>query len=256
MAENQDIFGIDEAKETKDSASIHKPGIHRNMQLIGVEIKTLESKAGDAFTVTSLSFQNNEGVKFETSVFRPPASESECKPYTKDVWKNNKKTGEKEIVPASKVFKSRNQDYLYLLVQLGMAVSKSTWVQVIAKLKDSTNTYESLTNAFIKHFGPANKLSNIDIKLMWDNNTKNKSSFLKLAKAGEYNKIFAQYLADKPSFLTVSESELKNGMNRMFLPAAPATKEDGSENSEETTPEEHFDENNITSDASDVADIF
>jgi len=48
---------------------------------------------------------------------------------------------------AKEVFKQRNQDYLYLLMQLGMAVSKQSWIQVMEKLKKHTSSYEELTTS-------------------------------------------------------------------------------------------------------------
>jgi hypothetical protein len=260
MAENQDIFGASEAKETKDSASINKAGIHRNMTYIGCEIKKLESKSGSSFTVTGLTFQNPDGIKFDTSIFRPPVSEEDCKPYSKAVWKNGKDTGEKVVVSAKEVFKQRNQDYLYLLMQLGMAVSKQTWVQVMDKLKKHTSSYEELTAGFIKNFPPNNvKHNNIDIKLIWENDHNKKTSFLKLAKAGEYNKIFGVFIPGQPSFITMSDYELRNNSTRMYFPAAPRSEGEGGEqthDSSDVAAEQHFDENNISANPEDVEDIF
>ncbi len=262
MAENQDIFGTDETKETKDSASLNKAGIHRNMTYIGCEITELESKAGTMFTVTKLAFQTPEGIKYETSVFRPPAKEADCKPYSKAVWRNGKDTGEKEVVSAKEVFKQRNQDYLYLLMQLGMAVSKQSWIQVMEKLKKHTSSYEELTAGFIKNFPPNGaKHNNIDIKLIWDNDHNKKTSFLKLARAGEYNKIFGVYIPGSPAFITMSENELKKHMVRVYFPAPSAEGASdgghaGNSNGAETAAEKHFDENSISANPEDVEDIF
>lgn len=210
---SQDIFGFDETKETKDFVTLTTPGIHRNLTWIEGEIKTIESKEGKSFTMTSLKFQTPEGIEYEASYFRPPATVEECTAYSRDVWKDGKKTDEKKMVTQAEVFKEQNQAYLYHLAQLGQAVSGLTWEQVLLKLKPFSTSYEALTNGFIATFKPGDANNkNVDIKLLWANSEKTKKSYLGLAKASEFTRAFATYVEGKPSSLSITEREHKNGM--------------------------------------------
>ena len=116
-------------------------GVAQNMQnLVG---------SHDATRIGS-AVANPDGKKLSYSYFRPPASASECKPFQKDEWKDGKKTGNKITVTAEEVFKMRNQEYIYFLIQLAIALLESDWKTVFDKFKDHCTSYEAVTAIFIK----------------------------------------------------------------------------------------------------------
>jgi hypothetical protein len=150
----------------------------------------------------------------EEAIYCPSCTEADIL-YFEDKWEKGSKVGKKS---ATEQIKSNWEGFGMLLCQLGSALGDQFAI-VKTKLEKyysaySVDTFKNLVEGFNKEYSVERlKTTYIDFKVIWSNNDKKKTSFLKLARANATNFIFMAHNSNlKESSLALSDYELKNCM--------------------------------------------
>lgn len=235
-------FDLDneEFKSADAKSGINEAGIHHNIAYRGVNMTSFDAKdnSGKKFIAAEFVFVERirdekgnitDGRQHKELYFKPETDPANVQ-YTPDKWEDDGKGGkvkgskftEEETVKLLKV------DFARFLLDLSSALgyNAETFKQGLKSLKD--DSFESAIDFFKKQCPPSDKTL-ISMKLLWDNNKKKKSSFIKL-RVGPViyypwnKKIFDVYKPDRPTTLFMSDYEQTNNGKRMFTQAdsAPA----------------------------------
>jgi hypothetical protein len=235
---------FDDAPESKQFKSIDSAGIHRNFILDEAEFQPLapkmEKKKVDGKDVevdtgktigpwAKFNFKcDNPTQQFVCTLFAPPAKEEDIKFYG-DVYEKGipirKKTAAEQI-------KSEFTNKYYFYEQLAKAMLISP--EKFKAYKDSVggdpqHLFKLMFDKFFALF-PLDKLKGkaIDIKTIWNNNIKAKTSFLQLAYPSASNLVFAPYIPNRDTLLSFTQSEQKS-LRRQFNPNDKAPTGDATE---------------------------
>lgn len=225
-------IGFDELPESKQYKTIDEAGIHRNFNLTEVEYqprvpKTKKEKVDGKDKEVEIpgefkgpwikfTFQNEtDTTQFVCTMFSPPVKEEDVK-FTSDFYDKGvairKKTA-KEQINAEFVTK------FYFYEQLAKAFTISP--DKINSFKKSLDAewevmFKLMFDTFFKMF-PVDKVKAkpIDLKTVWNNNQKAKTSFLQLGTPSASNMVFAPYIPERSTMLSMSAYEQKL-MKRQF----------------------------------------
>jgi len=214
MANEKVQFG--DMKEPVNVRYIGDAGIYRDMKVTKLEFvpANAEKKLSSYLLET---FENSKGEIFENRYWAPPATEEEVK----FVGKLYGDKGE-ELRDLTKTEQIRKQfeTTAYHMIQLAMALG--------VKFDDAKpkitahDTFSGMCDAFIGIW-KLNPGKTIDMKLLWNNSDKKKTSFLGIPDAGYRSVVFLPYKADKPnSELALSPYEADKKLVRKYKPTAKA----------------------------------
>jgi hypothetical protein len=222
---SETTIGFDALPESKDTVFVKTAGIHLGFKLIAKEFVPSKEKDGKTSNEqVKLSFQNDKNENVVLYLFAPPTKAEDVK-YCGDIYekgvKIRKRTPEEQIV-------AEFNERFYFFEQLGKAWNSSK--EKMDSFKTSLagdpsglfkKMFEKFFTVFTSEFFAEKK---INIKMLFNNNDKQKTSFLGLAKPGASNLVFAPYTTDDNPILQINLSEEKN-MVRKYTPKdkAPTT---------------------------------
>jgi len=231
---------FDDAPESKQYKSIDSAGIHRNFCLVEAEFQPLapkmEKKKVDGKDVevdtgktigpwAKFTFRCEDPVQqFICTMFAPPTSEEEIKFYG-DVYDKGipvrKKTAAEQINA-----EFMNKYYFFEQLAKAMLISPDKFKVFKDSVKgEQAVLFKLLFDKFFALF-PIDKYKTkaVDLKTVWNNNIKAKTSFLQLAYPGVNNLVFAPYIPNRDTLLSITQNEQKS-LKRLFNPndRAPST---------------------------------
>jgi len=238
-----------DAPESKQYKSLDQAGVHRKFYLVEVEFQPLapkmkkEKQDGKEVEVpdgdktvgpwAKFVFRSEEPAQqFVTTMFSPPTKETDVK-FFGDVYEKGvairKKTAQEQINS-----EFMNKFYFYEQLAKALQIAPDKFASFKNGVKGSPDVlFKEMFDKFFALF-PLDKLKTkaIDIKTIWNNNIKSKTSFLQLAYPSASNLVFAPYIENRDSFLSVTASEAKL-IKRMFsmhdrAPSTDATEAGGS----------------------------
>lgn len=223
---------FDDLPDSKQNKSIDTAGIHRNMKLVEIEYqpkkeKTKKEKGTDKevgtgeFTGPWVKFifhstptaPKKEGdpeepvMQFTYTMFEPPTRPEDVKicmdKYEKGV-AIRKNTPEEQIRQDF-----NNRFYFYEQLAKAWIVSPEKFNNFKKSLKGSPEVlFKEMFDTFFAAFPmEKNQDKPIDIKLIWNNNDKKRTSFLTLAYPGATNLVFAPYIPERPTMLSLTKYE-------------------------------------------------
>lgn len=230
-------INFDDAPESKQYKSLDKAGVHRKLFLVEVEFveqkeKTKKDKEGKEVGTgefvgpyAKFVFRSEEPAQqFVTTMFQPPTKETEVK-FFGDYYEKGvpirKKTATEQIQG-----EFLNKYYHYEQLAKALQISPENFAKYKSATKGAPDILFKLM--FEKFFAlfPLEKLKTraIDLKTIWNNNNRAKTSFLQLAYPSASNLVFAPHIEGRDSFLSIMPNEMKM-MNRQFSPhdRAPST---------------------------------
>ena len=201
-------------------ARIRTAGIHKNIKFLGVEL--IDSPATDkwkGYVAAEFAFENSDGEQ-HTELYFQPATTAEDVAFEIDKFEevNGKKVKTRKFTKEEMVTVVNNE-FIYFLIDLADALGypEQNAKQVLSKSKDFKNAVALFKKSF-----PAGKRT-INMRLLFDNNKKKETSFLKLHYKGTLYypfkaDIFEAHVADRQSGLMISEWENTNCMTAAYKP--------------------------------------
>lgn len=215
-------------------ARIEKPGITHNLSvkfaLVDGDYKDAEAKAASpdgkwhGFEVT---VTDESGLELSEVYFMPPQKVEDVKFLQKDFQLTDGKLVEAGDASPIKSLKIVNNEFMAYLIDLGEAMGYNN-NDIKEKLRKHATGFINLAKGFIDNFKPAEN-TRISAKILYNNNTKKETSFLKLH--GPYtvyypfgNDIFDVYAEGRPTLLKLSKWEAAQGMTKKFTNETDAPK--------------------------------
>lgn len=240
-------IGFDDLPDSKQTKSLDKAGIQRNFILIGAEYKPREAKKekkkndkGDMEEVATdkmvgpfvrLTFQSQDTedpVQFVTTIFAPPTKAEEIK-FHGDHYENGvkvRKNTDAEQINAE----FKRKFYMYEQLAKGLGISPAKFLEYKKVIGGEPETI--FKTMFDKFFAmvPLDRIKDkpLDIKTLWNNNEKNKTSFLQLADSGANAVAIAMHIPGRETFLSISPFEQKK-LARAFSNTDRAPKDNNTE---------------------------
>jgi hypothetical protein len=234
MAQTKGKFGanLDDEEllpgEAPGTARITTAGINHNLKITKFQLTEFDGKGankGKKFKALELELENEEGETHRELIFEPPSDEDDV------TWQADKYTiVEGKRVKSGKLSNKEmvvvlNNDVVHFLLDLADALGYS-----YDKGKEQlgqANSFEELIKIFKKNFTYGEK-KRISAKLLYDNNTKQSTSYLRLKSMLSYYPfkadIFDVWVDKRQTVLFISEYENKNKMKATFDNSqAPAT---------------------------------
>lgn len=220
---------FDQLPESKEFKSINKAGVHMKFYLDEIEFKEKSEKDGKKIGESVRLLLKSDNAQFTIYKFTPPTQPEDVK-FTGGVYKNGKEIRKRT---AEEQIQADFAELFYFYEQLAKALggSKESIDKFRAALKgvDLPNLFKTMFDKFFTIF-PQEKIKTklINFKALWNNNEKQKTSFLGIAKPSGTNMIFSAYVSDTNPVLEVSAFEEKN-MVRKFSPLDRAPQNNATE---------------------------
>lgn len=226
---------FDELPESKEFKSVSKAGVHLKFHIDEVEFSEAKEKDGKKIGESVRILLRSENSQFTIYKFSPPTKPEDVK-YVGGFYQNGKEVRKK--TPEEQIQADFAELY-YMYEQLAKALGGGK--DVIDKYKAAIRnapleaTFKTMFDKFFTIF-PVEKIKNkfINFKALWNNNDKNKTSFLSLSKASGSNMVFAAYVNDTSPILEVNGAYEEKCMVRKYSPLDRAPKTDATEISSET----------------------
>lgn len=262
MAEKKENL-FDDIDEPVQVKRIKDAGIYRNVKLTEIKLteastkepsdadkaKGVQPKRISPYMTLQFTTQGEGDAKVhEEMVFCPPTDPNNLA-YVADKYVNGQKAGKKT---SEEQMKDDWQAFGMFLCQIATACSQKQFAIVKTNIgKHFTEMTEEGFLKLVKAFQamlPADKVLPVDIKMVWNNSDKKKTSFLRLAKASASNWAIAPHKPDlKESTLQFSDYETKNQLKAKYTGFANPPKGseeiiDGEENTGSGTASQEFDE--------------
>lgn len=228
MAETNEVR-FDDAPDTKPTRSINTAGVHRKFVIKELSYtKETEKDGKKVGPYVKIVFEGESGgsvLTFQCMVFQPPTKEEDVK-FPGGVFEGGsevrKRTPKEEI-------QAQFMEKFYLYQQIGMA-----WGVDKVKLEGFKKAaggapevlFHKMYDTFTKAFPPEKfKEKPVDFKVMWNNNTTKKTSFLNLCKPSANNLVIGPHLPSQNSMVALSSFEEQRGATKLFTNAdrAPST---------------------------------
>lgn len=221
--------GIDDSVQKK---RITKPGIYEKSTLIGCEFTEVEAdleKKKNAYKCILLKFaipdpEDNSIAEFEERIFAPATTAADVK-YLAKKFVKGVHTGEN--TPEEQI-KKDHEDVAIHLMQLIKAFGK-TYAAAQQELLPFVNVpienaFVSMGKGFVGLY--ANGRSElIDIKIVYRNSDKNKTSQLVISQPASNNISYSQHIPGQKTKLQFTDYEVKSCMKRKYTgqDAAPTS---------------------------------
>lgn len=221
MANEKVQFG--DMKEPINVRYIGEAGIYRNMKITKLEFvaANAEKKLSSYLMET---FENEKGEVFENRYWAPPETEDEVKFVSKLYGDKGEEL--RDLTKTEQIRKSF-ETTAYHMIQLAMALGVK-FDDAKSKIT-AHDTFKGMCGA-LDGLWKLNIGKTIDMKLLWNNSDKKKTSFLGIPDANYRSVVFLPYKADKPnSELNFSPYEVSNKLARKYKPTAKAPAGDGVE---------------------------
>jgi hypothetical protein len=217
---------------------VTKPAIYRNVRYDGLKYTAASKKEDKSisayvelfFTVFEETVQGTTKTVTERMlskfVFCPPVQEDEVKYFNK---KYDKKGIEIGTNNAEEQILEQWNETARLLIQLGQALGsdfdslKTMFAKWVPEPKPGV--FETMVKGFDAAF-PASKFEKkrIDVKVIWKNSDKQKTSFLEIPRATAKNFVFAPHIPGHESMLELTAYEQKNCLKPKFTGTGNAPK--------------------------------
>ena len=214
MANEKVQFG--DMKEPVNVRYIGEAGIYRDMKVKKLEFVPANAEKKLSAYLLEV-FENPKGEVFENRYWAPPETEEEVKFVSKLYGEKGEEL--RDMTKAEQIRKSF-ETTAYHMIQLCMALGvkfddAKSKITAHDNFKGMCTAFEGLWKL---HIG-----ASIDMKLLWNNSDKKKTSFLGIPDAGYRNVVFLPYKADKPnSELALSPYEIDKKLTRKYKPTAKA----------------------------------
>lgn len=211
----------DHLKPMEGSKNIQEAGIHHDMLFVGLNFVQFDSKknTGEKYNAAEFVFRNaTTGLEHKELYFEPASSPDQIKFFKKLGEFNNNKWVETREATKEEMVQLLQQEFGLFCLDLADAMRFD--VTSINKGMSTAKSFKEAVEIF-KKMCPPSLSTKISIKLLFENNKKNETSFLKLHpfpimyypfKAD----IFDRYTPNVPSRLQISDYEFKNSMKREF----------------------------------------
>lgn len=238
-----DAIAFDSLPDSKQYKSVDTAGVHRKFALVEVEyVPRTEKKekkkktdgSGETEEIGTGKFvgpyikfvfrSEDPAQEVTVTLFQPATKEEEIKFYS-DHYEGGvavrKKNAQEQIQ-----HEFTQKFYFYEQLAKAQIASPEKFDVFKRSIKGTPDVlFKLMFDKFFELF-PLEKLKTklIDIKLMWNNNDKNKTSFLQLAYPNANNLVFAPYVENRDSMLSVTMYEQRN-MKRKYsnTDRAPST---------------------------------
>lgn len=204
-----------EGSNNIQEAGIHKDCIFKSLNLV---VKPGKKDPNKPYTAAEFVFEDATGRTHTEMYFKPATNESEitfCRKYMEPV--EGKMTATRECTKQEMLTLYANE-YFYFLSDLADAMRYNV-ASVQTELKKA-KSFEDMTERF-KRAVPPSPVTKIAIKLLWENNDKNETSFLKAHVQGimyyPYKAdIFDRHDPSLPTRLQISKYESDKNMTRKY----------------------------------------
>ena len=240
-------IGFDDLPDSKQIKTLDKAGVQRNYILSAAEYKPKEFKKekkkndkGEMEEVVTdktvgpfvrLTFQcqdKEDPVQFVTTIFAPPTKAEEIK-FHGDHYENGvavrKNTDSEQIHTEFK-----RKFYLYEQLAKGLGVSPAKFLEYKKAIAGEPEIlFKKMFDTFFSMV-PIDRIKDkpLDIKTLWNNNDKAKTSFLQLADSGANAVAIAMHIPNRETFLSISPFEQKK-LVRKYSNTDRAPKSDSTE---------------------------
>lgn len=213
---------FDQMAEPSQQKYISEAGIYRNVLVTKMGIAPITEKDGKkSGGFLEIVIESAEYGMFTIKHWPLPKTPDEVKFVMKVYGPNGEELRDRT---KEEQLNADHVEFAYFLCQLGMAWNNP--FDNVKRIVIVEKTFETMIGAFIKaFFTDQARKSPIDVKLVWNNNIKDKKSFLQIAKATQKNVVFRPYLKSlAKSDLEFTAYEKKKKMLICEFPyAKPAT---------------------------------
>lgn len=231
--EEENLYDLGNVPKTESSAPalIDKAGIHHNLKpsicLKEGDYKAEEYK-GKKWHGFELTLTNPEGLQLTELYFMPPQKEDEVsdKITMKKYEVVDGKSVETRDQTKREILITLNNEFLGFLIDLGEAFGYAHKDVQDHLFKNTKKGFLGLAQAFIDKFKPSDN-TRISAKLLWENNTKKETSFLKAH--GTFcvyhpfgNDFFDIYKEGRQTLLKLSAWENNNKMVKKYTNTSDA----------------------------------
>jgi hypothetical protein len=221
-ATNKGFANLDDEEfqpgEMAEVAKIDHAGIHHDIVFSKAEIVSFGGKKDKSKTYMALKleFTNPEGLTHIEQIFEP-ASDPDDITWNADKWGKVPGKEKREKIGSltnQEMVQVLNNDVVYFLLDLAEALGHSFEKAKTALVK--ANTFKELCELFIKGVPAGNDKKRISMKLLWENNKKKQTSYLKLKGLLDYYPFMADkfdtYVKDRNTVLFINDYESKTRM--------------------------------------------
>ena len=219
-----DIDDEDIAPEAQ-AAVINSAGIKTNITFKGVDMVEVKPKdnPGKIMHAAEFVFEDELGHRHVEKYFAPQTSADQLTYVLKKWVEVNNKWTATEDLSKEKTLKVLGNDVVFFLADLAEAMGYPDFEKIRQNIGSRADNFAHAIEIFKKDYPPIPG-KKINMKLLWDNNKKKKTSFLKIrtGMAVYYpfmTDLFDRYVADRPSTLTISPYDQENKMKRAFVQA-------------------------------------